>query len=853
MDDTENGSSAEIKQQDGIDDIRSGQVCCNDDEDGDSARREKDKEPPSPRQASAAVDMTGSIKLPTSVVSKFKKRSSRNNSGTQQVEESSTRPSLSKQRFRYNGSNDEDSSSRGFDFSSDTDLMSGELTVQQIHDQRLKLSAQSTTKKEAEAAALPVAPSTHQISASSSKGPRTRTVGMPMGPGAYSVAPSSNDVSVVRSKDSSDDDSDILGNADDSDSPSSIMQLEAIPVDETLEQAKMKEMEEQMNLEISRRLSLERKITEERTTGTTGRRHGKGDWAATNKERMPIIMAILILVSGISVGIYFLVAPAPKVESPSSSTFFFYPPPTEEECSAVKNGTTVPDQDKYFPLMMEITMDVSFRFPLTDDSSIDAVLLEVEDNSRSVFIPTVLGCTSISQSQEYFNTQFTPDRYVLANMDIRNVSRSTVDCKAGEPEPCVRAVVHYIAWLKGETDVFRMISFVQRNFGPKLIQDVSSHGDEILKMSLVSISSPGHDDTLPSAVDFLFPPPTEEECEAVLNGQPVPDQDTYIRLMVDTTFDVSTYGADYYTNDTVLLEVQEKVQSNAVPTMVGCTTIGQDIANSTDRYILANAKVTRVMRSGFECEPEHFQPCQQLVIRFSLWLKSQAELFDLVATLHTNFRPILMESITDSIIIREFVLVSIGPSPLDDDHEDNHNPKVDVSPSVDLLFPPPTEERCEQFLNGTAIADRDRYFTIVADGVIDVSTYNSWEESLDVVLLELRNQFESTVLPVLAGCKEIDKDLLKGKNMTADRYMMADAVVLDVTKSPSECNAEEPQPCVRAVVRLQMWAKMEVSIFEIIAAIDQNFGPALIEQIGSDDSGTDIIKHAEMVILLPLL
>ncbi|KAL3934988.1 MAG: hypothetical protein SGBAC_009406 [Bacillariaceae sp.] len=488
--------------------------------------------------------------------------------------------------------------------SGQSETVSRELTVQQIHDQRSKLSATSPIPlSSADPEAPPAKSSTQQRSMNSKRLKE---------PGAYSVERSGIDIS-------------------------------AAPVDDTLEQVKMKEMEEEMSLEISRRLSLERKMTDRET------RHNQS--FAKAKERMPIAMALLILISGIAVGLYFLVVPA---SADNTSAYFIYLPPTEQEYSAIMNGGSVQDQDKYSTMMVDLTLDVSVGTVLAD--SVDAVLLEVENKFQSVVVPTVVGCSRIGQSYEYLGTTFTEDRYILANVGIVNVTRGPEDCRAGELRPCVRAVVRNVAWLKGGAD-------------------------------LVSISPSKYDintlDDTPS-VDLEFPSTTEEECEAVLNGQPVPDQDKFKKLIIDTIIDASTY--DVYANDTVLQEVQEKIQFIAIPTTVGCTTDGQDIKNSTGRYILANTDTVNVTRSASECDPGHIQPCERIFVRFSLWLKDAAALFDSVATLHSDFWPILHESIPDSDVIQDFDLVSIGP-PLGDS-----NPKVDDAPTVDLPFPPPTDE-----------------------------------------------------------------------------------------------------------------------------------------------------------------
>ncbi|CAJ1934661.1 unnamed protein product [Cylindrotheca closterium] len=408
--------------------------------------------------AVAAVDMTGSVKVPATVLSKLEKRFSKRDD-----DESSL---LNKQRFRYSNFGGE-SSEMDFQSSTFDDMMSGELTIQQIHDQRSKLSAMrrpspSTTTRASAATTTDRQPSNSSLE-----------------PGAYSVDLSGRNVS-DRNKDSDDDNGSNIGRGG---YGSSTMQLEAVPVDETFEQEKMKEMEEQMNLEIERRLSMERKMTSERPG------HNK----RCTKERILIILALLfVVISGVAVGLYFLLAPVPAGHSAGpeaeTSAYFTYPPPTPEECDGVINGTGVPNQDEYFTLTMDCALDVSFDASWAD--SIERVLLKTQESFETSVVPTFVGCNDLSQ--DFFNRTFSETRYIIANVEVMNVTRSSSDCKAGEPRPCVRAVIHHFLWTKAELPALGVASFIYTNFGEKLIEQFSD-GDIIHQTTLVSIGPSQYD------------------------------------------------------------------------------------------------------------------------------------------------------------------------------------------------------------------------------------------------------------------------------------------------------------------------------------------------------------------------
>ncbi|CAJ1934676.1 unnamed protein product [Cylindrotheca closterium] len=829
--DAKNNDEADIQQKN--DDEYNGKNRQEQSDDSSSQQSEKDQARSSspkpqhkPKTILAAVDMTGSVISPISSKPGSKREGDE---------------SLLKARYRYSNfqEDEEGGSSYSMDLLSSRQSLgdnntSAELMVQQIYDQRSKLSAGSK-----QAGALSPPPVTHQVSSLGTKSPRLQSSNSPIAPGAYSVE-------LPNSARSRNDDNDHLGNDGHG---SSVMQLEAVPVDETLEQAKLQQMEEQMNREIERRLSLERKMTQEQT------HHSK----SCVKERMPIAMALVIILSAISVGLYFLLASTSDdvAADAGSSSNFIYPPPTTEECEAVRNGATVPNQDNYPSVMMESTVDVSFYAEFAD--SVNTVLMEVQRIFEYVALPALIGCNG-GVDQEYFNQTFSPNRYIIANLDVLNVTRSTSsDCTADEPiRPCVRVVFRYFLWTKTELPVLELVSFMQSNFGPALIQS-SSHDSEIIhQTTLVSISiSPSANDPIPKNDtideepndDLLYPPPTVEECQAMINGVEVPNQDQYSTMTVDAAMDVTTYDDLEDSIDTLLLEMLAKMGSSVLPTLMGCSDTGEEALKVTKytetRYILANADIVQVKQSDSNCNPTEPQPCARVEVRFLLWLKGEVELFDLIPLVHNDFRLILVESLTQSDIIEQVVLASIGPG------QDDSPPNLDNGINVDFKFPSPTEERCEAVSNGIAIENQDSYFSMLADVKIDVSTHAPWEDSLDLVLLEIGNQFQTIAIPTLAGCQDTEEKLLNS-TVTADRYMMVNSVVLNVTKSSDDCNGKEPRPCVRAIIHLQIWTMEEVRIFDVISAVDQNYGPSVVAKLGTGNktNHTDsIIKQVEMVSL----
>lgn len=817
---TMNGdNNDEVASEPRNDDSDEEEIVKSSSESPDDLRKQAPSPPPPP---CAAVDMTGTIRSPIAAIAKMAKQPSWKNSGSafaSSKNKTNQDESLNKQRYRYSNSDDDDEWESDMDYSSINNVMSRELTIQQIHEQRAKLAAQNPTPATA-TVVTKAPPTTHQLSGSSEK--ERTTSSSSLEPGAYSIDLSGRNIPISKDKDEDEDGNSVLDNEYDSSTglttsesasstimdatteiqdASAIMQLEAIPVDESLEQAKIQEMEEQMNREIQRRLSLERKISKERGSN---RGHHMGI-----KERLPIIMALKIILAGIIVGLYFLVRPNDdtSVESPKE-TFFLYPPPTAEDCSFVLNGEAVPNQDQYSTIAMASTLDVSYNESV---DSIEEVLSACLQSYKWNVVPTLVGCNEDGIRQEYFNLTFAANRYLVANAQVVNITRSNADCDPSAPLPCVRVAANYMFWLKAETSMIEMITYLQTNFGPKLLQGLEEGG--ILQQQQLIALGPWQledEDKKPQKDDELhFPAPTAEECAAITNGEAVPNQDQYPTLVVDYKFDLSINDRWKDSIDEVLLEVRNKFENSLRPILTGCNSMGQEIHNRSPpeiQYLVANMRVMDVAKSSSRCytSDDPAQPCVQVGVSLFVWLKREVGVYDAFSAVHNYFQAELKASIVDSDIIQKVELVSVGPGP------------------VQFEYPPPTKEECEAMTNGTPVPDRDRYFTERADSVIDVSIHEQWEDSLDTVLKAVWNEWQTFMIPSLSGCMDTTDETWFNVSKTPDRYVSVDSVVLNVTLVPGECNEAQPRPCVRVGIRSQMWLKKEIDFFTIIKLIDVN-------------------------------
>lgn len=182
---------------------------------------------------------------------------------------------------------------------------------------------------------------------------------------------------------------------------------------------------------------------------------------------------------------------------------------------------------------------------------------------------------------------------------------------------------------------------------------------------------------------------------------------------------------------------------------------------------------------------------------------------------------------------------------------DDMPPNVNNNFDFDFEFPPPTEEECKAMMTGTSVPGQDDLFTLRADTVIDVSTHEPWEDSLAAVLLEVQITWQTVIIPSMGGCMDTVETVLNS-TVTPDRYAWANSLVLGVSRVNGECNGGEPRPCVRVGIRTQIWLKKEMNFFDIISTLERNFGPTLMEKIGSRTDVNVTIKQAEMVIMAPV-
>lgn len=347
-----------------------------------------------------------------------------------------------------------------------------EVTPQQIMDQRLKLSSQqiasaSPSSDNESKKQSPAAPASETTTESSSK---TVITQRPSPVGAFSVRPMDGKASEE------------FSNKDDH--GSSLLQLEAVPVDELAESKRLEEMEERLNREIEERLAVEQHMSSGRVTKTNQKKGG------FSKETIPIVMSVFLILCGIGVGLYFwLGAPSGDDEtpvmpsgSPTEPSFrYTYDPPSAEDCQAVLNGLPVENQDELNLMKLEAILDVT---TYDEMEALGPLTQEILNKTDQFIIPTMVGC--FEEGMDGGELTDSPNRYIVANGRTVEVLDSGDNCVPGSSGACYRLLIHVDMWVKEEDiRIFDLIALVDAIYGPKLIFRMDS-GDVIEKTFMVN-------------------------------------------------------------------------------------------------------------------------------------------------------------------------------------------------------------------------------------------------------------------------------------------------------------------------------------------------------------------------------
>jgi hypothetical protein len=348
-----------------------------------------------------------------------------------------------------------------------------DVTPQMIHEQRLKLMAAPAKNQQEEASSSADSVMETRETLSSKFNPTdgsaldtsiTDSTVAQHQPGAFPVTP-------------------LVSNsggpeiAHESEPGADVLKLEAIAVEEGAETRRIQDMEEQLDQEIRARMSLERKIEHSQKP------------RRCKKEKMPIFVALILIVSGIGVAAYYIFSPATESKNQLEDLVYTFDPPTPEDCQAIENGTEVSNQENMIHDKLDVIFDVSTYSEIKD---IQLLLEDFRYKAQNVMIPLVVGCLHYEEilgrplTEGESSASYFPERYLVGNGIVSNVTQSDAPCKASSPKPCYRIVYNYDFWLKEDSTIVRLIVLVETTVRAEL-DYILETGDIVKEAVIINI------------------------------------------------------------------------------------------------------------------------------------------------------------------------------------------------------------------------------------------------------------------------------------------------------------------------------------------------------------------------------
>ncbi|KAL3937978.1 MAG: hypothetical protein SGBAC_007018 [Bacillariaceae sp.] len=175
---------------------------------------------------------------------------------------------------------------------------------------------------------------------------------------------------------------------------------------------------------------------------------------------------------------------------------------------------------------------------------------------------------------------------------------------------------------------------------PSVTFDFTEATDSPTELILQSPSPSGTPSSSPTA--FLkYPPPSQEDCDAVAQQLPVQGERTMPVLGYDIKMEV-ILSRDNVEADTAMLDIEEKLRSILIPSLVGCTDVQRRqlrgklqshrrLVNSL-QFAIASGRVTVRLSDDGACETETTgtQLCYRIIVSLELSLKGEEKILDIM-------------------------------------------------------------------------------------------------------------------------------------------------------------------------------------------------------------------------------
>ncbi|CAJ1934660.1 unnamed protein product [Cylindrotheca closterium] len=150
---------------------------------------------------------------------------------------------------------------------------------------------------------------------------------------------------------------------------------------------------------------------------------------------------------------------------------------------------------------------------------------------------------------------------------------------------------------------------------------------------------------------------SSDQCQAVINGNAIPNEDDYPVMRLNWIVDVSTYQ-EWETVTDLTAEVKSKFQSLVLPTLAGCINGPDDDAARAANFKVVNGFVRNTRDVG-DCGSGKRRPCARFYINVALWMREETKVNAFLTHLLNDFGYEVVEEIESSDMISAASLVNI--------------------------------------------------------------------------------------------------------------------------------------------------------------------------------------------------
>ncbi|CAJ1965421.1 unnamed protein product [Cylindrotheca closterium] len=182
--------------------------------------------------------------------------------------------------------------------------------------------------------------------------------------------------------------------------------------------------------------------------------------------------------------------------------------------------------------------------------------------------------------------------------------------------------------------------------------------DSPTDLTLQSPSPSGVPSLSPTTVLLKYPPPSEDDYNAVAQQLPVEGEESM--RVLGFALDMEAILSQDIEPGTVLSDIEAKLKSILVPSLVGCTDLGRRQLQgnlqayrhlvSSLRFAIANAKVTVNLSDDGVCETETAQPCYRITVTFEVSLKGEEKILGIMGIILQLFQ---QDDLVDFLALNE--------------------------------------------------------------------------------------------------------------------------------------------------------------------------------------------------------